>query len=132
MPGVDRFTDPWDLITELGIRGPEEIAVEAIAEFCGATVVYDRLYGCEASIVGRGDRAIITVDRGSPRARQRFSAAHELGHWLLDRGEAGFACSGEVFEVEWWDEDGPEGVDFSRAAGQRMGERAAVASEHAP
>ncbi len=105
---AERFRDPSHLIDELGIRAPEEIDVEAIAEFCGATVVYDRLHGCEASIIGRGDRAIITVNRQATRGRQRFSAAHELCHWLLDRGQAGFACTEEMMEVEWWDEEGEE------------------------
>jgi hypothetical protein len=47
---------------------------------------YRSLDGCEARIIGNGDRAIITVnDRSHPR-RQRFSLAHELGHWRYHRG----------------------------------------------
>jgi hypothetical protein len=45
-----------------------------------------RLDGCEARIVGYGSNAIITVDDRKPRTRQRFSTAHELGHWKYHRG----------------------------------------------
>ncbi|WP_236858334.1 ImmA/IrrE family metallo-endopeptidase [Cereibacter sphaeroides] len=33
------------------------------------------------------DKAIITVNSRSPAARQRFSIAHELGHWHHHRGQ---------------------------------------------
>lgn len=52
----------------------------------GAKVRYRPLDNCEARIVGGENTAIITVNtRSSPR-RQRFSIAHELGHWNLHRG----------------------------------------------
>jgi hypothetical protein len=80
------------LLGDLAITAPEQIDVEAIAQYCKATIVYEPLVGCEAHIVGRKDRAIITVNVSAPRPRQRFSAAHELGHWMRDRGTVGFAC----------------------------------------
>ena len=40
------------------------------------------LTGCEANIIGRGDKAIITINSKSIPGRQRFSAGHELGHWM--------------------------------------------------
>jgi Zn-dependent peptidase ImmA (M78 family) len=89
------------LLQRLGIDGPEELDVEAIAQACGATVVYEPLSGCEARIVGVRDRAIITVDSGASRPRQRFSAAHELGHWLHDRGRVAFACAAGALVTEW-------------------------------
>ena len=53
---------PAALLDELGINAPSEIAIEAIAQYCGATIVYEPLDGCEARILGSGDRAIITVN----------------------------------------------------------------------
>src|SRR5437867_9520652 len=85
------------ILEELGIENPEDIDVEAIAQYCGATVVYEDLGGCEARILGYGDRAIIAVNESSPRVRQRFSVGHELGHWMNDRGRASFACEGTAF-----------------------------------
>ncbi len=98
---------PAYLLEELGIEEPEDIDVEAIAQFCRATVVYEPLTGCEARIVGYGDRAIITVNTRSHPYRQRFSAGHELGHWIRDRGRIAFACTEQMFASEW-SEDNPE------------------------
>ncbi len=46
---------------------------------------YRRIEDCEARIVGLGGRAIITVDERVQPRRQRFSVAHELGHWRHHR-----------------------------------------------
>lgn len=74
-------------LQELGITEPSEIDLEAIAYDRGARIRYCQLDGCEARIVGKGDRAIITVNTASSDQRQRFSIAHELGHWHYHRGQ---------------------------------------------
>lgn len=101
------YRAPAALLKELGISEPNEIDIEAIAHYCGATVLYEVLEGCAARIVGHGDRAIITVDSQEHRPRQRFSAGHELGHWMLDRGKVGFACTESMLSSEWT-ADNPE------------------------
>src|SRR5689334_8721052 len=83
-----RYRPALDLLKELGITQPNEIDIEAIAQHCEATVTYQALTGCEARIVGANDRAIITVNPSGVRGRERFSAAHELAHWLRDSGVA--------------------------------------------
>ena len=88
-----RFRSASGLLRELGISEPDEIDIEAIAQHCGATVTYGQLTGAEARIVGVDDRAIITVKRGPSRGRERFSAAHELAHWLRDAGEVALLCN---------------------------------------
>jgi hypothetical protein len=88
-----RFRPAADLLKELGITEPEEIHIEAIAEHCNATVTYGQLTGSEARIVGADDRAIITVSTSASRGRERFSAAHELAHWLRDAGEVAMLCN---------------------------------------
>lgn len=80
----------------LGIRLPEEIDLEAIAWTEGAVVNYRRLAGCEARIVGRGDRAVIAVNSASSVRRQRFSLGHELGHWRHHRGRALFCSVNDI------------------------------------
>ncbi len=101
------YKSPKALLSELGITEPRDIQIEAIAQYCGATIVYEALSGCEARILGLGDQAIITIRKNSPRERQRFSAGHELGHWMRDRGKIAFQCQGKDFTVEW-NEDNPE------------------------
>lgn len=95
------------LLEELGISSPSEIDVDALAQHCGATVLYEPLSGCEARILGNKDRAYITVNASAPRTRQRFSAGHELGHWLRDRGRVAFACTDSQF-MSGWDSSDPE------------------------
>ena len=63
-----------------GIATPEQIDVERIATAENVEIRYARLEGCAANLIGLSDRAIITVDESSSRARARFSIAHELGH----------------------------------------------------
>jgi hypothetical protein len=75
------------LLQELGVTSPADIDIEAIAYYLGARVRFDALDGCEARILGSGDKAVITVNSRSSSARQRFSIAHELGHWQFHRGK---------------------------------------------
>lgn len=79
------------LISELGISTPQEIDVEAIALDSGVEVQFAQLSGCEASLVGFGSRAIATINPCGVRGRERFSIAHEVGHWHLHRGRS-FQC----------------------------------------
>lgn len=79
------------LLRAFGIDSPDQIDLEAIAADLGAIVRYAHLDGSEARIVGNGERAIITVASGG-RPRQRFSIAHEVGHWVERHGRGGFLC----------------------------------------
>jgi len=97
----DCYRSPFEILNDLGITEPGDIDIEAIAEDCGATIRYKPLSGCAARIMGYKDRAIITIDRDTKRPRQRFSAGHELGHWMRDRGQASFQCKNENFIREW-------------------------------
>lgn len=99
---------PETLLHELGIAEPREIDVEAIAYHCGAVVHYRDLDGCAARIIGYGDRAAISVDSGSIRRRQRFSIAHELGHWERDRGKAIYLCQAADLRSQWGQRQNPE------------------------
>jgi len=83
---MDVLTPAEFVLTGLGITGPSEIDLEAIAWTLGVRVRYRPLDGCEALIVGNSDKAIITVNSRSPLRRQRFSIGHELGHWQRHRG----------------------------------------------
>jgi Zn-dependent peptidase ImmA (M78 family) len=87
-----RFLKAKDLLDELGITEPDEIDLEAIAQYVGATVTRQKMAGVEARIVGLNDQAIITVNEDSLPTRQRFSIGHELGHWIYDRGRIDMSC----------------------------------------
>lgn len=100
--GAPIYPNPALLLDELGIAEPGELDIHAIAQHCRATIKYAPLDGCAARIVGNEERAIITIDTKSPPERQRFSAGHELGHWMFDRGKASMSsCEENVFVKEW-------------------------------
>ena len=124
------FLRPEALLDELGITEPGDIRVEGIAQHCGATIVYGPLDGCEARILGVGDRAIITINESSSRGRQRFSAAHELGHWMRDRGRVAFSCTDQTLEREWG-ADNPERRANRYAADLLLPERMLKTHAHA-
>ncbi|ABR91402.1 Uncharacterized conserved protein [Janthinobacterium sp. Marseille] len=81
------------ILWSYGIDNPADIDLQVIAFGLGATVHHKPLDGCEARLVGIGEKAIITVNSRSIPTRQRFSVAHELGHWQLDKGRGGFLCA---------------------------------------
>lgn len=85
-----------ELLHSLGITEPSEIDLEAIAYTLGIKVKYYPLDGCEARILGVGDNAIITVNDQCHPGRQRFSIAHELGHWKYHRGKMMVCRSDEI------------------------------------
>lgn len=94
--GRTALTPAEQILFDLGITDPADIDLEAVAWTEGAVVKYRRLEGCEARIIGRDDRAIISVHDGSPLTRQRFSIGHELGHWRHHRGRALFCRSADI------------------------------------
>jgi IrrE N-terminal-like domain len=94
-------TPPEEILSTLGITEPDDIDIEAIAWECGATILYEPLTGCEANIIGSGDKAIITVNSKTIPARKRFSSGHELGHWMRDRGQSAFGCSKNQLYSSW-------------------------------
>lgn len=94
--------EPEVLLASLGIRQPRDIDVEVIAQYCGATVVYEHLTACEARVLGLGNRAIITVNStNSNEGRRRFSVVHELAHWVHDRGKLAASCTASTIRNSW-------------------------------
>ena len=85
------FSRAEQRLKELGISEPEEIDLEAIAWDEGVRVQYKDISGCEARLVGVGNRAIVTIRSSTEDRRKRFSLAHELGHWNHHRGRS-FEC----------------------------------------
>ncbi|UYN96072.1 MAG: ImmA/IrrE family metallo-endopeptidase [Enhydrobacter sp.] len=83
-----RLTPAECLLQELGVSGPNDIDLDAIAHYLGVRVRYRPLDGCDARIVGVGNKAIVTVNTRSSPQRKRFSIAHELGHWKHHRGKS--------------------------------------------
>ena len=107
------MTQAEHLLQHMGVTEPSEIDLEAIAFHLGARVRFRPLDGCEARIIGCNGSAIITVNESSPHRRQRFSIAHELGHWCHHCGKA-LICRAEDYRPR--DALSPERVADSYAA----------------
>lgn len=101
------------LLQDLGVSEPGEIDLEAIAYHLDVMVQFKPLDGCEARIVGAGDRAIITVNDRSGWRRKRFSIAHELGHWHHHKGKR-LVCRADEYRPR--DVTSPERVADGYAA----------------
>lgn len=101
MNDLSAWRKPEKLLRYFGVQEPRHIDLEAIAFHCSATVSYRELSGCAARILGHEGKAIIAVDAESKPERQRFSIAHELGHWIFDRGTIGFTCTAKQFAFDW-------------------------------
>ena len=93
---MNNLTPSEKILQNLGITEPEEIDLEAIAWTHNVRVKRRLLDGCEARIIGTIDAAIISVDSRVNPLRQRFSIAHELGHWKNDRGCSFFCTSDDI------------------------------------
>jgi hypothetical protein len=98
---IEAAATPEQILKILGITEPNDIDIDAIAYACGAFITREPLSGCEANIIGVNDRAVITLNSRSLEGRQRFSAGHELGHWMRDRGQSAFGCSDQQMHSEW-------------------------------
>ncbi|WP_418126476.1 ImmA/IrrE family metallo-endopeptidase [Variovorax sp. 160MFSha2.1] len=82
---------PEDLLARCYVDSPDDIDLEVIAFEAGLQVRDRAMTGCEASLVGVGNRGIVTVTTGISPERRRFSIAHEIGHWEQHHGQS-FSC----------------------------------------
>ncbi|BFU96777.1 MAG: hypothetical protein NTNFB02_34990 [Nitrospira sp.] len=89
MSAADPVMCARSLIREYQLRSPIEIDVEGLAALRGAIVRRERLVGCEGRLVKRGNHGIISVRADIAEiGRERFTIAHELGHFELNHSSA--------------------------------------------
>jgi len=74
------------LLMRLDISAARDIDLDAIAWHLGAAVKYRHMDTADGTIVGSLKRAVIAINSSTIPTRQRFSLAHELGHWHHHRG----------------------------------------------
>ncbi len=93
---MNRLSPAENLLKDLGVTVAKDINIEAIAYHVGAIIKYRTLKGCEGRIIGANDSAVITVNSQAISTRQRFSIAHELGHWHHHRGRSLMCGSDDI------------------------------------
>lgn len=84
------------LLLQLGISDARDIDLDAIAWRLGAAVKYRHMDTADGTIVGSPKRAVIAVNSSTIPTRQRFSLAHELGHWHHHRGQVLFCGPSDI------------------------------------
>ena len=92
---------PEEIIEYFCIDHPNEIDLDAICFHFKAKVERRSLSGCEGRLIGFKERAIITVNSSSSKKRQRFTAGHELCHWLNDKGNVSHRCTEKTLLNAW-------------------------------
>lgn len=91
---------------------------EKMARDLGLTVQYDCTGGASGQIkIDETGQAEISVNPKEPVLRQRFTIAHELGHWALEHGNALFRDSPEQFRTSQRD---PREVEANRFAAELL------------
>lgn len=63
-----------------------EVPIEKLIRAEGIRIVYEDLNELSGMIIRQGDEATIAVHAEHNRARQKFTLAHEFGHYLLHDG----------------------------------------------
>ena len=71
------------LLKKYGYSAPEELILEDLAFALGAEVRRYPMDNVEGCLYRIGNRGIIQINSRAIRNRQRFSLAHEIGHWEL-------------------------------------------------
>lgn len=85
-----------DLQNELGLDQEQPINVFDVVDELGLWLAFNHLDNLLGAVVPRGDGGImISTQRGA--AVQRYTAAHEIGHWILDVGEAAFDTEDDIY-----------------------------------
>ena len=80
-----RYSEQLALIRRFKLSAP--VDVEGLAAALGIKVSYANLHPETSGMIERtrGDNFRIVVNANHPKTRQRFTIAHELGHYMLHR-----------------------------------------------
>ena len=75
------------LLEDAGVEC-EPVHLERVADHLGVKIQYADLgEECSGVLVRNGKRAVIGVNEDHHTNRRRFSIAHEIGHFVLHRGD---------------------------------------------
>src|ERR1044072_2007543 len=84
------------LLMLLGVVDAQNIDLEAVAWHLGAIVKYRHMDSADGTIIGSLKRAVISINKSTIPTRQRFTLAHEIGHWRYHRGRILFCSPSDI------------------------------------
>ena len=94
-------------LAEIGIQQPEDIDVEALCQAYDINVRYEPLEKADAFMFPtKNGRTDFLINSNSQIVRQRFSIAHELGHFFLHKGK-NFLCQSSELHASAFLENRP-------------------------
>ncbi len=101
-----------ELLEKNGITEPP-IPVEKISEECGLSVIRRNVESISGFIIRGEGKAVIGVNSSNPIVRQRFTIAHELGHYLIHPPGTNDVHIDSGFEIRFRDDLSSQGTDTS-------------------
>lgn len=85
-----------ELLNDLDINQDEPIDVFDIIDRLGLWLVFNRLDSLLGATLPKGTGGIMLTTQRGPSV-QRYTAAHEIGHWILDFNEPAFDTDDDIF-----------------------------------
>lgn len=85
-----------ELLNDLDVDQEEPLDVFDVIDALGLWLVFNRLNSLLGAVVPKGDGGIMLTTQRGP-AVQRYTAAHEIGHWILDVNEPAFDTEDDIF-----------------------------------
>ena len=85
-----------ELLNDLDIDQEEPVDVFDIIDRLGLWLVFNRLDSLLGATLPKGTGGIMLTTQRGPSV-QRYTAAHEIGHWILDFNEPAFDTDDDIF-----------------------------------
>jgi len=105
-------SDANNLLNQLGIEGAP-VPVEDVAASLGLRLEFTFLGDdISGALVLKGDRGTIGINHTQAPVRQRFTIAHEIGHYLLHRGSTHLFIDKKATVVFRRDQDSSAGEQW--------------------
>lgn len=112
-------TEATRLLERFGVTAPP-VPVERLAKQLGIAISFESVQNNISGMLYRdGERATIGVNSHHAKTRQRFTVAHEIGHFLLHPGKP--MILDEVVRVNFRDDRSSMATDAQEIAANRFG-----------
>lgn len=85
-----------ELLNDMHINQEEPVDVFDIIDRLGLWLVFNRLDSLLGATLPKGTGGIMLTTQRGPSV-QRYTAAHEIGHWILDFNEPAFDTDDDIF-----------------------------------
>jgi Zn-dependent peptidase ImmA (M78 family) len=85
-----------ELLNDLGVDQESPINIFDVVGQLGLRLVFNPLNSLLGAVLPKGDGGIMLTTQRRP-AVQRYTAAHEIGHWILDIDEPAFDTEDDIY-----------------------------------